>query len=402
MGKMSKKAIMYGGGNIGRGFIGQLLYQSGYDVSFVDVNKDLLKSLNDAGEYPVRILKGDDYSEVMVKNISGIDGNDLEAVSTAISEADICATAVGVNVLKFVAKPFKEGIVKRFTTGSKKPLNIIICENLIGADEFLKGLIFDLMTEEERAYLDNVGFVEASIGRMVPIQTDEMKDGNALRVCVESYDMLPVDSAAFKGEIPEIKNLVPFTPFSYYIERKLFIHNMGHASTAYLGSYLGLSYIWESIDVPEVELIAMRAMQESAMAMSKKYGVAFETLNAHIENLVYRFSNKQLGDTAARVGGDIKRKLSPNDRMIGAYKMCAEQEIDNIYMAVAIAASLLFTREGEEKMSPEQILCQVSGFSKGGDDYNKIMDIYAMFEKKMSLSEILKAVKKASNTKKIV
>ena len=104
---MGKKAIMYGGGNIGRGFIGQLLYQSGYDVSFVDVNKDLLNSLNSAGEYPVRILKGDSYDEVMIKNISGIDGNDLEAVSTAISEADICATAVGVNVLKFVAKPFK-------------------------------------------------------------------------------------------------------------------------------------------------------------------------------------------------------------------------------------------------------------------------------------------------------
>jgi len=399
---MSKKAIMYGGGNIGRGFIGQLLYQSGYDVSFVDVNKDLLKSINDAGEYPVRILKGDDYSEVMVKNVSAIDGNDLETVSNAISEADICATAVGVNVLKFVAKPFKEGIVKRFTTGSKKPLNIIICENLIGADEFLKGLIYDLMTEDERAFLDNVGFVEASIGRMVPIQTDEMKDGNALRVCVESYDMLPVDSAAFKGEIPEIKNLVPFTPFSYYIERKLFIHNMSHASTAYLGSYLGHSYIWESIDVPEVELIVYRVMQESAMAMSKKYGVEFKDLNAHIENLIYRFSNKQLGDTLARVGGDIKRKLSPNDRMVGAYKMCAEQGIDNTYIAICIAASLLFTREGEEKMSPEYILTEISGFNKDGEDFEKIMAIYAMFEKKMSLAEILKEVKKATNTKKIV
>ena len=399
---MGKKAIMYGGGNIGRGFIGQLLFQSGYDVSFVDVNKDLLNSLNEAGEYPVRILKGDSYDEVMVKNISGLDGNDLDAVSTAISEADICATAVGVNVLKFVAKPFKEGIVKRFTTGSKKPLNIIICENLIGADEFLKGLIYDLMTEEERVFLDNVGFVEASIGRMVPIQTDEMKDGNPLRVCVESYDMLPVDSAAFKGEIPEIKNLVPFTPFSYYIERKLFIHNMSHASTAYLGSYLGLSYIWESIDVPEVELIVYRVMQESAMAMSKKYGVPFENLNAHQENLVYRFSNKQLGDTAARVGGDIKRKLSPNDRMIGAYRMCAEQEIDNTYIAICIAAALLFTREGEEKMEPEFILTEISGFEKGGADYEKIMGIYAMFEKKMTLAEIIKEVKKATNTKKIV
>ena len=33
------KAIMYGAGNIGRGFIGALFAQSGYDVSFIDVAK---------------------------------------------------------------------------------------------------------------------------------------------------------------------------------------------------------------------------------------------------------------------------------------------------------------------------------------------------------------------------
>ncbi|MCI9383732.1 MAG: mannitol-1-phosphate 5-dehydrogenase, partial [Lachnospiraceae bacterium] len=31
------KAVMYGGGNIGRGFIGMLFSESGYEVTFVDV-----------------------------------------------------------------------------------------------------------------------------------------------------------------------------------------------------------------------------------------------------------------------------------------------------------------------------------------------------------------------------
>lgn len=397
-----KKAIMYGGGNIGRGFIGQLMFQAGYAVSFVDVNKELLNALNEQKEYPVRILKGDSYDEVMVKNISGIDGNDLDAVSSAIAEADLCATAVGVNVLKFTAKPFKEGIVRRFTTGNKKPLDIIICENLIGADEFLKGLISDLMTEDERKFLEKVGFVEASIGRMVPIQTEAMKDGNPLRVCVERYDRLPVDRAAFRGEIPPIENLVPFSPFSYYIERKLFVHNMGHASTAYLGQTAGCETIWESIGIPEVELIVLRAMQSSALAMSKKYNVPFQGLNEHVENLVYRFSNKQLGDTNARVGGDIKRKLSPNDRMIGALNLCREQGVTTDWLAAAIAASLLFRREGEEPMTPEVILNEVAGLSATDDVYRRIMRYYDMLLAKKPLAELIKAIKAEQGDKVIV
>lgn len=388
-----KKAVMYGGGNIGRGFIGQVLSCSGYEVTFVDVNKELLSMLNEKKEYPVRVLKGESYDEITVKNISGTDGTDIEAVSDAIANADIMATAVGVNVLKFVAEPIKQGIIKRFKNPDAKPLDIIICENLIGADEFLKGLISSSMTEEERKFLDKVGFVEASIGRMVPVQTDEMKDGNPLRVCVEKYDRLPVDKAAFKGEIPDIENLVPYSPFSFYIERKLFVHNMGHATTAYLGKLANLKYIWESINIPEVELIVSKAMLSSAVALSKKYGYPASELLSHVENLLYRFSNKQLGDTADRVGGDIKRKLSLNDRMIGSYNLCKETGIDNSYIALGIAASLLFEREGEEKFEPEYILTEFSGFDKESEDYKRIMNYYNKLKNKESLKSIIASIK---------
>ena len=90
---------------------------------------------------------------------------------------------------------------------------------------------------------ETVGLVEASIGRMVPVQTEEMKDGDPMRVSVEGYGFLPVDKAAFKGDIPSITNMVPFEPFDFYIKRKLYIHNMGHATCAYLGDLLGLEYI---------------------------------------------------------------------------------------------------------------------------------------------------------------
>ena len=150
------------------------------------------------------------------KPVDAIDGRDLEAVASAIADADIMATAVGVNVLKKIVPNLTEGIRRRLAR-TDQPLNIIICENLMDADNYLAGLIEPGLTEaEQRRFRDQIGLVEASIGRMVPVQTPAMQDGDPLRVCVEPYGFLPVSRKAFKGDIPGIQNLVPYEPFGFY------------------------------------------------------------------------------------------------------------------------------------------------------------------------------------------
>ena len=250
------------------------------------------------------------------------------------------ATAVGARILKFIVPNIVAGLRKRWAMG-KGPLNIIICENLNDANKVLEGMLKAELTEEECAKFDeSVGLVEASIGRMVPVQTEEMKDGEPMRVCVEQYGFLPVDKAAFKGEIPEIKNMVPFAPFDFYIKRKLYVHNMGHATCAYLGNLLGLDYIYEAIAVPEVRILVQNAMQESELALSKRYGASMMDLQEHITDLLYRFTNAALKDTCQRVGGDPGRKLSPEDRLIGSSQLAIEEGINPAYIAVGAAAGV--------------------------------------------------------------
>ena len=377
-----KQAVMYGGGNIGRGFIGALLSKSGYAVTFVDVAEPVVRALQENGTYPVRYVSTEGSEDVWVENVTAVNGNDAEAVAEVIANCDIMATAVGVRVLKFIVPNIVAGLRRRWAAGAK-PLNIIICENLMNANHVLEGMLKEQLTEEERARFDEtVGLVEASIGRMVPVQTEEMKDGNPLRVCVERYGFLPVDRDAFKGEIPEIPNMVPYTPFDFYLKRKLYIHNMGHATCAYLGDILGLTYIYEAIDRAEICLIVKNAMLESAQALAQQYNAPVQPLMDHIDDLLHRFTNAALGDTCQRVGGDPARKLSPEDRLIGAGKLALSLGITPSYIAVGAAAGLrrYLEENGMEQTAEnaEKVLVQVSGLDDKSALGQMILDMYRM------------------------
>ncbi len=387
------KAIMYGAGNIGRGFIGALFSQSGYEVTFIDVAEAVVSQLNRDNAYPQRIVSNEGFTDVLIEHVHAINGKDEEAAVNAIAEADIMATAVGVNVLKFVAPLIAAGLKKRFL--NPRPLNIIICENLMDANKVLEGMLKEYMTEQEQRLMDTyVGLVEASIGRMVPIQKPEMQDGNPLRVCVEKYDFLPVDKNAFVGGIPELHNLVPFSPFDFYIKRKLYIHNMGHATCAYLGQLAGAEYIYESIAQPYIRLAVHSAMLESAFALSARYGMNAGDIAMHIDDLLTRFQNAALGDTCARVGADARRKLSPADRMIGSASLCLAERGVPVFICLGAGAALhaFLAQENMEQTekNAKAALLEVSSLTKDSALLPVILEFYALFAAHTPLDAVLK------------
>jgi mannitol-1-phosphate 5-dehydrogenase len=279
------------------------------------------------------------------------------------------------------------------------PLDIIICENLMDANKVIEGMLKALLSEEEQVWFDaNIGLVEASIGRMVPVQTEEMKDGDPMRVCVEGYGYLPVDKAAFKGEIPNIKNMVPFEPFDFYIKRKLYVHNMGHATCAYLGDLLGLEYIYESIDRDEVYAVVRLAMQESAMALSKRYEVPLESIMQHIDDLLVRFTNVALKDTCKRVGGDPARKLSAHDRLVGSSALVLETGEIPAYITIGAAAGLkrfLDEKEMTQNLeNAEVVLFEASGIAKDSELAKLILEMYKNIIDGFSIGQLRRAADK--------
>ena len=348
-----KTAVMYGAGNIGRGFIGQLFFLSGYRTQFIDINRTLIDRLNADGGYPHYTTCGEQYRKTEIGNVCGVDGGDPEAVADAIAGAELMATAVGVNILKFIAAPLAGGLHKRCAQGGR-PLNILICENKLGADAYLRELVYAHLTDAERAWAEeNVGFVECSIGRMVPAVPAQLAAENPLSVCAEEFCMLPIDRDACRGGVPELAHIQPYSPFIFYIQRKLFLHNMTHAMTAYLGALYGDERLWECALRPEIKLLTWMAAEESALALSREHGVDIGPLLGNAADLHYRYENRLLGDTVARVGRDTRRKLSGEDRLVGAYKLCRRHGVKPVGIALGIAAGLHFA--GEDDASSSEI-----------------------------------------------
>ena len=93
------KAIVFGAGKIARGFIGQLLYLSKADITFVDIDQQLGDRLNKDQKYHVYIL-GDSSLDSDVTGFQAVQLEDEKRIGAALVEADIAFVSVGGANLK--------------------------------------------------------------------------------------------------------------------------------------------------------------------------------------------------------------------------------------------------------------------------------------------------------------
>ena len=358
-----KTAVHFGAGNIGRGFLGQLYFESGYGTVFIDVVEEVVALLQARRAYPLRIVE--EHAETrLVEHVDAVDGRDLAAVGRALAAADIASTAVGVNALAHIAPGIAKGIEYRFADSDAAPLNIIVCENLIDAGPFLREKVRGHLDASLHALLDErVGFVEASIGRMVPVMTAAQRAEDPLLVCVEPYCELPVDAGGFVGAIPEIAHMKALPNFGAYVERKLYVHNLSHGCAAYFGYLRGHAYIWQAIGDAAVRAMVEAATEESCRGLVAKHDLDAGELEAHRLDLLRRYENRALGDQVARVARDPIRKLGPHDRLIGAARMCMDFDIRPMHIALAVAAAIRYDQADDPAAQSLQRMHREHGLS---------------------------------------
>jgi mannitol-1-phosphate 5-dehydrogenase len=338
-----KLAVMLGAGNVGRGFLGQLFSESGYEVVFVDIDEPLLTELQAKRGYTIRLVDNEILEDVLIAPVRAIHAGDREAVARALESATIGATAVGVRALPQVAPLVAAGVARRAKAAVTDPLNLVICENLKDAAATFRTMVRRHLAPQHHAYLEaQIGFVDTVIGRMVPPLTPELRAQDPALVLVEPYKELPVDSRGFVGPPPDIVAMEPCDDFAVYTARKLYLHNCGHAMLGYLGHLRGYAYGYQALADGEIRAPLEQALAEAKAGIVAAYDVEGAWLQAHVDDLLRRFANRALRDTNYRLARDPVRKLGPSDRLVGAARVAEGAGLQPEALSLGIAAGYSF------------------------------------------------------------
>ncbi|TYL43255.1 MULTISPECIES: mannitol-1-phosphate 5-dehydrogenase [Dickeya] len=377
------KALHFGAGNIGRGFIGKLLADAGIALTFADVNQPLLDAINQRGSYPVRIV-GEQQRVETVNQVNAVHSGSPQAVEL-IAEVDLVTTAVGPQILAKIAGAIAQGLVKRQESGNTSPLNIIACENMVRGSSQLKQHVLAQLPENTQAWVaQHVGFVDSAVDRIVP--PAEAGESDPLAVTVETFSEWIVDKTQFTGEPPAIAGMELTDNLMAFVERKLFTLNTGHAITAYLGQRAGHGTIRDAILDPAVRQVVQGAMEESGAVLIRRYGFDADKHQAYIRKILTRFENPWLHDEVERVGRQPLRKLSAGDRLIKPLLGTLEYRLPHDNLIQGIAAAMHYRSEQDPQAQelaaliasegPQAALAQISGLDADSEVVGKAVSVY--------------------------
>ncbi|CAI6337580.1 unnamed protein product [Periconia digitata] len=378
-----KKAVHFGGGNIGRGFVAEFLHNSGYEVVFVDVMDSIIESLQNTPSYTVTEIGNDGERTFTIDHYRAINSkHEMDKVIHEIATADVVTCAVGPNILKFVAEPVAKAIEART---ADKPLAVIACENAINATTTWKGFIEAKLSEETLKNIDSrARYANSAIDRIVPQQ-----ESNAgLNVKIEKFHEWCVEQKPFEngGNKPEVEGIHYVDDLEPYIERKLFTVNTSHATAAYYGHQRKVPYIHEVLADKELSEIVRSAVKETANLIVNKHGISAQDQDTYVSSIITRISNPTLQDNVERVGRAPLRKLSRKERFIGPAAQLAErgEKVDALLGAVEQALRFQNVEGDDESVelakilkekSAEDATTHITGLESSHPLYEKIVPI---------------------------
>ena len=332
-----KSVVVVGAGATGRGHVGQLASESGYRLVLLDKDEALCRALAASGSYTVKLVSVHTRT-VTVSGYSIFHTSELDAFYPLFRDASIIFTAVCPGNLPDAADSLR-GLFARWLREDDGThfKNVLCCENMNRSSSTFREMLLSGFPEELRGRLETqVGFADTMVARVVA------KPSNPLELLGEEYSEWTADRAALRGpEMPAVRTLELVDDQQRFLQRKLYIHNAGHATLGYLGFLKGYTYIHEAAQDPEIMLVCKKAIEESGWAIEKEYGFPADVIARYRDALTDKCTSSELPDEILRVVREPLRKLGPEERFFGPIGLMLKHGRQPEYLLYGVCAALL-------------------------------------------------------------
>ncbi|WP_080872732.1 mannitol-1-phosphate 5-dehydrogenase [Oceanobacillus timonensis] len=362
-------AVHFGAGVIGRGFIGDLLHATGYQVTFVEVSKQLVKQINETNSYDLYLIDNNYEKKVIdyVQAISPVE--DEQCVIDMIVNGTIVTTSVWADNLPKIAHILAKGLKQRMAKTDQK-INVIACENALFATDMLKREILNCGVDITEQELNRIAsFPNAAVDRMV---FGKLVDGKRAVDIGKNYELVIERDKLANPNSEPIKGAIYTDNLHKFLERKLYITNCSHAYAAYMGYLKGYDNVQDALADKTIYQQVLAAVHESADMLLAKYNFGKKDLEDYIQFVLGRFMTEGIQDPITRVARSPIRKLDSTDRLVAPALQCEKFGMENTYLCRGIAAALLFKNPEDSQAVEMNDYINDNGIEQAVLHYTKI------------------------------
>jgi hypothetical protein len=312
------RALIIGGGAIGRGFLPWLL--DAFEIDIIDKSEDITNGINKQGGFHSFMSDGDKLSKKWFKvrrigiNFNELNPLDYNIAFISVGPRNINNLPKGVELLRCPIFSLENDPITVSLIKDKYKLEKVyfgvpdVITSSTASSENLSTDIFALHTENGALYLQRPSKLDNLLVQLLP-QVKWLSEENLRK----EWDA------------------------------KLYIHNTPHCIAAYLGHIVGCTYIHEALSKKPIKRIINGVIDELLSAIKIDTSYDHQFIESYAKKEVRRFSNNLLFDPISRVAREPLRKLHPSGRLMGALRLLLSKGINPTYLMVGIAAALSYS-----------------------------------------------------------
>lgn len=341
-----KKVLIIGAGNSGRGMLGELFYQDGWEITFCDNDASLVQGLRAQGSYHVKKTSlACQTSEItLVKDFSILDTvKEEEKYIYGLAHTELIATALKPDAFGDVIDHLAEAVKIRCRENNPQIARILLGANYVGLLECYQNGIITRLDDREREYFyTHIALVMTIVNRknLHPIKAEDRLDPYA--ITGDDKPVLRVE------DLEPVRSLDPIPAF-FRLERnlsaamavKIWSGNVVQCSMAFVALWKGLEASDQAAYDEDAARIAYHAALEAYHGVFQEYHVEEPDMEGRARKAVEIFRNDRFSDDLCRIAREPMRKMGRNERFVGPALLCLKYGRMPYFIAKALAYGLV-------------------------------------------------------------